>query len=83
MDQRQQGDIQAIKEAMGEIQAEALVAQNAKESELSRVLQAVIHEINPRAQRAKNMLQARFGAMRESTWDGQGARMSVLRNGPF
>ena len=60
---RQQGDIQAIKEAMrrmGEIQAEALVAQNAKEAELSKLLQDVIHETNPRAQRAKATLQVRF-----------------------
>lgn len=57
------GDIQAIKEAirrMGEIQAEAVTAQNAKDSELSRLLQAVIHETNPRAQRAKSMLQVRI-----------------------
>lgn len=55
-----QGDIQAIKEAirrMGDLQAEALVAQNAKEAELSKLLQDVIHETNPRAQRAKAVLQ--------------------------
>lgn len=45
---------------MSDIQAEALVAQNAKEAELSKLLQDVIHETNPRAQRAKATLQVRF-----------------------
>ena len=60
---KQQADIHAIKEAirrMSDIQAEALVAQNAKEAELSKLLQDVIHETNPRAQRAKATLQVRF-----------------------
>jgi hypothetical protein len=54
-----------VKEAirrMGELQAEALVAQNAKEAELSKLLQDVIHETNPRAQRAKAVLQVGVGA---------------------
>lgn len=59
-------DIQAIKNAIKEmenIQSESLVAQNAKEAELSQSLQTVIKETNPRAQRAKAVLQS----MREET----------------
>ncbi len=48
---------------MGEIQAEALVAQHAQEAELSTLLQGVIHETNPRAQRAKAMLQVRASGL--------------------
>jgi len=59
-------DIQAIKDAirkMESIQSESLVAQNAQEAELSTALQHVIHETNPRAARAKAVLQT----MREDT----------------
>lgn len=55
-------DIQSIKDAikkMETIQSESLVAQNAKEAELSKALQDVIHDTNPRAARAKAMLQVR------------------------
>ncbi len=59
-------DIQAIRDAIRQmegIQADSLVAQNSKEVELSQALNAVIHETNPRAARAKAILES----MREDT----------------